>query len=88
MFPRTSLGELAPKGKLRPGNWPRGERLRPVQGPQEVAEHSGTVALLKELRRMVFGDDRAMALHRVDPNDPLEKFLVERPRWLLPGHGD
>src|SRR5215831_879691 len=28
-----------------------------------------------------------MALHRVDPNDPLKKYLVERPRSFLCGHG-
>ena len=76
-----------PKGKLPPQLAPR-ERLQPVQGPKEVAGRSGTLALLKELRSMVVGDDRAIALHRLDLNDPLEKYLVERPRWLLRGHGD
>ena len=32
---------------------------------------------------MVVGDGRAIALHRLDLNYPLEKYLVERPRWFL-----
>src|SRR5215831_1576301 len=28
-----------------------------------------------------------MTLHRIAPNDPLKKDLIERPRWFLCGHG-
>jgi len=54
----------------------------------EVAVRPGAAALLKELRSIFVGDDRAIALHRLDLNYPLEEYLVERPRWFLPGHGD
>ena len=56
------------------------ESLRRVQGPQEVAEHSGEAALVKEVRRVVVGDGRAIALHRLDLNDPLKEDRIQRPR--------
>ena len=46
----------------------------------EVAERPGQRPSLKELRRMLVGDGRAMALHRLDLDYPLKKYRVERPR--------
>ena len=76
---RTPLGD-APRREIRLSAASRDHRKLP--------DASGRRPSSEELRRMVVGDGRSMALHRLDLNYPLEEYLVERPRWFLRGHGD
>src|SRR5262245_34401260 len=70
-------GTWPPKGN-HPNNWPQGERLRSVQGPMKIAPHPGDAAKFKEVGRLLFGDRRALALHRLDLNHPRKEHRVQR----------
>src|SRR5262249_22325753 len=53
--------------------------LRRIQGPLPAVELPGAVARVEEPEPRFFITALWMALHRLDPNDPLQKYLVERP---------
>ena len=53
----------------------------------EVAEHPGDAAMLKELRRMLFGDRRAIALHRLDFDYPRQELPHTAAALISGSHG-
>ena len=69
------------KSNGAPGGAP-GKASWRIQGPQEVAGHSGAAALGEEHRGavIVVGDGCSMALHRLDLDHPRQEHLVQRLR--------